>query len=70
VFLFTRRTTRRSYHGAAIAIWSSGGLNASFGIVLRTKLSQDLHFYPFLWKYIAGERLGVPVDPELGDMFK
>lgn len=50
------------------------GIGCLLGIVLRTKLSQDLSSCPFVWKYIAGEQLGVTdvvaVDPELDDVFK
>jgi hypothetical protein len=57
-------------HGG-IEFW---GIGCFLGIVVRTGLSQDLPFCPFVWKYIAGERLGiadvVAVDPELGDVFK
>jgi hypothetical protein len=50
------------------------GIGVYVGIVVRTGLVQDLPFAPFIWRYLAGERLGADdiaaVDPAFRELRK
>jgi hypothetical protein len=48
------------------------GIGVYIGVVVRTGLMQDLPFAPFIWRYLAGERIGVDdvarVDPTFREL--
>jgi hypothetical protein len=61
--------------------WANGNRDAGFwgigvflGLVIRTGLCQDLPFSNLLWRFLAGERLGlndiVAVDPPFSEFVK